>query len=288
MGIIPIETAWEETGYAWNFKARWLHRHRKRGIGPAILHRIVILVDMRIVVITDVHANLQALQALLQAIRTHGYDALYHTGDAIAIGPQPAECLELLLDIPKARFVIGNHETYFLDGLPTPQPSWMSDGEVRHQRWTHARLGPHMRSAIKAWPYSLQYDFEGVRTAFLHYALDGSGRDFFPLVKPATSIGLEVAFSSLEAQLVFFGHDHAPIDVQGQARYINPGSLGCCEEALARYCIVEFSRGRYEVKHSAVPYDDTALFQAFERRQVPERAFIYRAFFGGRFRASPS
>jgi predicted phosphodiesterase len=252
------------------------------------MHRTVTLVNMRIVVITDVHANLPALQAFLQAIRTHGYDALYHTGDAIAIGPQPAECLELLLDIPKARFVIGNHETYFLDGLPTPQPSWMSDGEVRHQRWTHARLGPHMRSAIKAWPYSLQYDFEGVRTAFLHYALDGSGRDFFPLVKPATSIGLEEAFSSLEAQLVFFGHDHAPIDVQGQARYINPGSLGCCEEALARYCIVEFSRGRYEVKHSAVPYDDTALFQAFERRQVPERAFIYRAFFGGRFRASPS
>jgi predicted phosphodiesterase len=43
---------------------------------------------MRIVVITDLHANLPALQALLQAIRTHDYDALYHTGDAIAIGPQ--------------------------------------------------------------------------------------------------------------------------------------------------------------------------------------------------------
>ncbi len=241
---------------------------------------------MRIVVITDLHANLPALQALLQAIRAHGYDALYHTGDAIAIGPQPAECMELLLDIPNARFVIGNHETYFLDGLPTPRPSWMSDGEVQHQRWTHARLGPQMRSEIEAWPYSLQHNFEGVRTAFVHYALDRSGRDFLPLVRPSTSAGLDEAFASLEAELVFFGHDHASTDVHGQARYINPGSLGCCEEALARYCIAEFGRGRYKVKHRAVPYDDTALLQAFERRQVPERAFIYRAFFGGRFRAS--
>jgi predicted phosphodiesterase len=242
---------------------------------------------MRIVVITDLHANLPALQALLGAILTQGYDALYHTGDVIAIGPQPAECLELLLDIPNARFVMGNHETYFLDGLPTPKPSWMSDGEVQHQHWTHTRLGPHMRAAIEAWPYSLQRSFEGVRTAFVHYALDSSGRDFLPLVRSATDAGLDVLFSSLEAQLVFYGHAHSPSDVQGQARYINPGSLGCCGEALARYCIAEFGRGRYKLEHHAVPYDDRALFQAFERRQVPDRAFIYRAFFGGRFQASP-
>jgi predicted phosphodiesterase len=242
---------------------------------------------MRIVVITDLHANLPALQALLEAIRSQGYDALYHTGDAIAIGPQPAECLELLLDMPNAWFVMGNHETYFLNGLPTPQPSWMSDGEVQHQYWTHAHLGPQMRSAIEAWPYALQHEFQGVRTAFVHYALDTSGRDFVPLVKPPTRAGLETVFPSLDAQLVFFGHDHGPADVQGRARYVNPGSLGCCEEALARYCIAEFDQGGCKIEHHAVPYDDAALLQAFERRQVPERAFIYRAFFGGRFQASP-
>ena len=243
---------------------------------------------MRIVVITDLHANLPALQTLLEAVRSQGYDALYHTGDAIAIGPQPAECLELLLDLPNAWFVTGNHETYFLDGLPTPRPSWMSDGEVQHQHWTHAQLGPQMRSAIQTWPYSLQHEFEGVRTAFVHYALDISGRDFMPLVRPTNATGLDAVFISLEAQLVFFGHDHASADVQGRARYVNPGSLGCCEEALARYCIAEFSRCRYKIEHHAVPYDDTALLQAFERQQVPERAFIYRAFLGGRFLASPS
>ena len=193
---------------------------------------------MRIIVITDVHANLPALQALMEAIRSDGYDALYHTGDAIAIGPQPAECLELLLDIPNAWFVMGNHEAYLLSGLPTPQPSWMSDGEVQHQRWTHALLEPQVRSAIEAWPYSLHHEFKGVRTAFVHYALDTSGHDFVPLVRPVTDAGLDAVFSPLEAQLVFFGHGHAPADVRGRARYVNPGSFGLPHAGPPRYVLI--------------------------------------------------
>ena len=103
---------------------------------------------MRIAVITDVHANLLALEAALHAIQAEGYDALFHTGDAIAIGPYPAECLDLLLSTPNIQFVSGNHETYFVEGLPSPQPAWMSDGEVAHQQWTHAQLDPQMRLVL--------------------------------------------------------------------------------------------------------------------------------------------
>ena len=60
---------------------------------------------MRFVVVTDVHANLPALEAALTEIRGEGYDLLVHTGDAIGIGPQPAACLNLLLQTPSIRFV---------------------------------------------------------------------------------------------------------------------------------------------------------------------------------------
>lgn len=63
----------------------------------------------------------------------------------------------------------------------------------------------------------------------------------------------------------------------GRARYVNPGSLGCAPRAVARYEVVEY------VAHRSVSYDDTSVFETFEARQVPERRFIYRAFFGGRF-----
>jgi predicted phosphodiesterase len=240
---------------------------------------------MRIVVITDVHANLPALKAALESIRAEGYDALFHTGDAIGIGPHPAECLDLLLNTPNIRFVIGNHEAYFINDLPVPTPTWMSEGEVQHQHWTHSRLDPQLRLVLGEWPYVLDDDFDGVRTAFVHYGLDQSGQEFQPFVKDAQATDLERMFSAQDVTLLFYGHNHHKSDVMGRARYVNPGSLGYYSQAIARYCVVEFQRGQYTVDHRQVPYDDTELFGAFEQWEVPERAFIYRAFFGGRSRA---
>ena len=243
---------------------------------------------MRIVVITDVHANLPALEAALGSIRAEGYDAIFHTGDAIAIGPYPAECLDLLLNTPHIQFVVGNHETYFLDGLPTPQPAWLSDGEVQHQHWTHSRLDPQMRLVLAGWPYVLEHDFEGVRTAFVHYALVPSAQDFQPVLRDPTATELDRMFAMHQAALIFYGHHHPQSDQRGRARYVNPGSLGCHRQPIARYCVVEFHRGQYRVEHRGVPYDDRELLSAFEQRGVPEREFIYRAFFGGRFGAELS
>ncbi len=246
---------------------------------------------MKIIVVTDTHANLPALQAALKAIRAEGYDLLFHTGDAIAIGPYPAECVDLLLNTPNAQLLMGNHESYFVDGLPEPRPAWISEGEVEHQRWTHARLGPSLRRVLAQWPYLMEQDFGGVQTVFAHYGLAPSGRDFAPIIKNPIAPDLDQMFAlHSNAALVFYGHHHSGSDVQGRARYVNPGSLGCCDKAVARYCLVEFHRGQYTVEHHSVPYDDTELLRSFEQRGVPERQFIYKAFFGGRFqsRENPS
>ena len=64
---------------------------------------------MRIAVLTDVHGNWPALRAALEAINRIGVDGVYHTGDAIGIGPFPRECLEALLERPDARCLMGNH-----------------------------------------------------------------------------------------------------------------------------------------------------------------------------------
>jgi len=235
---------------------------------------------MKIIVMTDVHANLPALQAALKAIKTGGYDIIVHTGDAIGIGPYPAECLELLFNIPNIRFIMGNHESYFVNGLPKPQPSWMSDGEVQHQLWTHAQLEPGLRTRMSQWPYSLDVENAGTKATFLHYALDASGQDFVRFIKQPTIADMDNAFSSLSSSVVFCGHDHSPFDLQGRRRYVNPGALGCSNEAVARYCSVELSRRGFKVESLAVTYDRTGLFRAFEDRNVPERHFIQRAFFG--------
>ncbi|MCX6355579.1 MAG: metallophosphoesterase family protein [Candidatus Aureabacteria bacterium] len=231
---------------------------------------------MKTVVITDVHANLPALKAALKAISKEGYDAIFHTGDAIAIGPYPAECLDLLLNTPRIQFVMGNHETYFVNGVPEPRPAWMSAGEVEHQHWTHAQLAPGLRSVISQWPYILDHNLEGVATTFMHYAPE-------PFIQKPTIADLDRLFKKYDSRLIFYGHHHAYSDMQGRARYMNPGSLGCHSTAVARYCVAEYREGNFTITYHAVPYSDTELFRTFEQRKVPDRQIIYKTFFGGRF-----
>jgi len=234
----------------------------------------------RIIVMTDVHANLPALQAALTDIREDGYDVIVHTGDAIAIGPYPAECMELLMNTPSLRFVMGNQESYFVQGLPKQQPSRLNDGEVEHQLWTHAQLGSGLRQTVSEWPYRLDIEEGTTKCAFMHYALDASGRGFVPIIKAPNAADLDGQHASVGASVVFYGHDHSPSDIQGSRRYVNPGALGCSKDATARYCSLEISRLGFVVEHHAAAYDRTRLFEAFEERKVPERAFIQRSFFG--------
>lgn len=240
---------------------------------------------MKIAIITDAHANLPALKAALSAIDATECDAIFHVGDAIAIGPYPAECIDLMYNVSNLICVTGNHDLYFVNGLPTPQPNWMSDGEVQHQLWTHQQLGEQRKSLISQWPLIYNDTFQGVKTVFVHYGFIGSRTDFVRVVRNPNDADMDDMFAEHAAELIFFGHDHSPSDIKGKARYINPGSLGCCSQEVARYTIAEFVADRVDIRHYEVSYDDKELMEAFEDRKVPERDFIYKVFFGGRFGA---
>jgi predicted phosphodiesterase len=243
---------------------------------------------IRIAVIADLHANLPALEAALAAIRANGCDLVYHIGDAIAIGPHPRECLDLLLSTPDVVCLMGNHESYFVQGIPDPRPSFLSAGEAQHQEWVRAQLSAEHEMAVAGWPWVVRREFAGISVVLHHYALTSSGHDFRPVVRPSAGPDLDAYFAGYGAALVFYGHDHIFSDLRGEARYVNPGSLGCHREAVTRYTLVRFDREGYAVQHRAVPYDDSRLHQDFERREVPERRSLYRAFFGGRFAAAAS
>jgi hypothetical protein len=154
----------------------------------------------------------------------------------------------------------------------------MSEREYAHQQWTNSLLGPHLRAAVGQWQYLLEQEIEGVRLTFLHYALASSGSGFAPIIQQATTEELDTLFTGYDSHLIFYGHHHPFSDLQGRARYINPGSLGCYTKAEARYTLVTLQHGHCYIEHRSIPYDDAALFEAFQTRNVPEREFICRTF----------
>lgn len=230
---------------------------------------------------TDVHGNLPALRAALCVIRREGYDVIYHTGDAIGIGPYPAEALDVLLNTPRMVMLMGNHEARFAEGLPQQPPPEMSDIEFTHRRWVNSVLDPALRPVVASWPYCIRASFDGLRVTFIHYGLEEPGWTFVPVVQDPTPADLDRMFAGQTADLVFYGHHHPVSDITGRARYVNPGSLGCFPEPLARFAVLEIAaHGGYMLEKRAVPYDITEVLRELTRRRVPAREHIYRAFFG--------
>ena len=88
---------------------------------------------MRIGVISDIHGNLPALRVIIDKFQREVCDCIYCLGDTIAIGPFSKECIELLLTLPNIKFVMGNHEEYFVRGISNVTAENMSEGEKDHQ-----------------------------------------------------------------------------------------------------------------------------------------------------------
>lgn len=251
---------------------------------------------MRVAIMTDAHANLPALRAALAAIGDLGCDAIYHLGDAIGIGPFPAETLGLLLETPGMRGVMGNHDAMFAFGMPDPWPH--GAGEREHQEWTHDQLDAGMRAAVAAWPFVREDALDGVRVSFAHYGL--SDEDGWSVVDPAerdhgfAHVGfppeaatLDVIFARRSGRIVCYGHDHVESDLAGRCRYVNAGPLGCFKEPhryvgpVARFVVLETDGvGGYTLTSHAAPYDGAPVLRAFEERKVPARAEILRGFYG--------
>jgi predicted phosphodiesterase len=244
---------------------------RRRPVAAATVARIAVL--------TDVHANLPALDVALREIERLGADAVYHTGDAIGIGPFPVECLDRLLARPRTNLLMGNHDAWFAFGLPDESTSGMPAEEREHQRWVHDQLDPSLKAVVATWPYASSLRVEGVRLDFLHYPLNASGGFRAPtdVALPETADAL---FGLRASTVVFFGHDHRAWNVHGATtRYVNPGALGCSVEPVARFALLEVKQGgAYSLTLHAEPYDPTPLYDALEQRRVPAREFIRRTF----------
>lgn len=234
-------------------------------------------------VFTDIHANLLALQAVLAEFDQLGCDTIIHTGDAIAIGPHPAEVLVELRHHSNIVLLTGNHDALFVAGLPPERPAWMGESEYRHQQWTHAQLTDDDRKEISNWPYETRHSLGEADLLFCHYGLDPDGKVFAPIVRDPTPDDLDRLFGKPHADVVFYGHHHPPSDIVGITRYINPGAAGCSHDDLARFIlIITDDEGVLQIEHRAVTYDRARLLHDIAQRQMPGREEILPAFFGVR------
>lgn len=237
---------------------------------------------MKIGVISDIHGNLPALKVILEKFEKENCDCIYCLGDTIAIGPFPKECIELLLTLPNIKFIMGNHEEYFVRGISNVKSEYMSEGEKRHQIWVASSLNDKIREVMSKFPYLIEENIEGINVAFMHYALNyGENKETFkPIEKNVIEESMDNLFKEVDAEVIFYGHEHNASNIKGKKHYINVGSSGCTKGDITHCTIIEFKNRSYNIQVHEMKYEKDKIFKELYEREVPEREFISKIFFG--------
>jgi len=176
---------------------------------------------VRVAVLSDIHGNLPALEAVLEAVARESPGLVVVCGD-VASGPLPVETLDLMMDVRDAKFLHGNADRSLVsayDGAPKPAlPGPAAD-------WAASQLSRTHRDFLASFPDTVRLEIDGLgRVLFCH----GSPRSDLEIMTAATPEARMLEFiAGVNADVVVCGHTHMQFDRQvGGVRVVNPGSVG--------------------------------------------------------------
>jgi len=239
---------------------------------------------MKIGIFQDIHANLPALQKAIEVFRVHQCSKIYHVGDLIGFGPYPKEVFDFAHSVEEIEFIMGNHDHWFAFGLPAATAELMSkdlknDEVNEHYKWTYQQVGETNKSLVNKWPFTKELKAEnGKSIVFQHYGLDKQTNWFKDFIKEPANNDLDELFKEINADMIFYGHNHIASDIQGNSRYVNLGSAGSYFKPEVRLGILDISKEELVLEKLSVEYDDTGLMEEFDKKQVPAKSIFKNAF----------
>lgn len=243
---------------------------------------------MRVAILSDIHGNRLALDAVLADIAAQGgVDQFWLLGDYVALGSDPAGVLVRLDQLPNATFTRGNTDRYVAhDERPFPLQENVSNNPELLTRYVELSSGfAWTKGAITAvnkldWLANLPLEHrvilpDGTRCLGVHAAPgtdDGAG------FKPGMDAAQMVAqLADCAADLVIVGHTHQRLDEQvGDVHLINLGSVSnpVGGDLRAKYVILTADETSHTIEPRFVDYDHQAVIDQLETIGHPSAAFI--------------
>ncbi|WP_284617972.1 metallophosphoesterase family protein [Aquabacterium humicola] len=241
---------------------------------------------MKLALLSDVHANLVALDAVLDELRREGITQLVCLGDMIQGGVQPAQTVQRLRELG-CPIVMGNADAWLLSGRMTGTEDFEDERLAAldaARQWTLDQLDAQDRAFIGAFRPTVEIALGGTHRLL---ACHGSPTDFDQFLLPTTP---EEEFQRHLAPwadaIVAGGHMHLQfIRRLRDGFFFNPGSVGVAYrhaqagpeirlDPWAEYAVLRLHEGRPALEFRRVPFDVEALRAAWRRSDRPgaERA----------------
>ena len=229
-------------------------------------------VDDAVAIITDIHANLLALEAVLARIDELGLQQIYCGGDLVGYGPRPNEVCALI-DERAIPTIYGNYDYAIAReeedcgcAYVTQHDRELGDESVA---WTLANTGRSAKDFMRGLPFDLRFEAGGVPVHLVH----GSPRkvnEYLFEDKPARLY--ERLAAAEEAQVMVFGHTHKPwVHEYGDVLFVNCGSVGKPKDGDPRgaFAVLEPSNASVAVTIERVPYDAEQVAREVRETGLP-------------------
>jgi predicted phosphodiesterase len=243
---------------------------------------------MRYALVSDIHANLPALRAVLNDIAKRDIDAIYHLGDLTGYAPWPNETVEMLRErgIPG---ISGNYDStvatnYTHCGCRSESPEQEARAHISYE-WTRSHVSAETKEYLASLPFRMDLRplgghaagptitlVHGNQTLNTVYVTEDRPDEF--LSKMAADLGAS------PKDAICFGHTHRPWHrVVGGINFINAGSVGRPKDGNWRACYVilstkeaelgvEFRRVEYEIKEAVAATNAAGLPEEFAEALV--------------------
>lgn len=238
----------------------------------------------RYAIISDIHSNIEALDAVIEDARAQGVDDFVCLGDVVGYNAAPHECIQRIRELG-CKVVKGNHDHYCSDpsvDLDDFQPNAASVIE-----WTRRNIS----AEDTQWLHNLPYTAVMSGFTIVHSTLDSPEHFRYAFDKQDA----EDSFNYQRTRVCFHGHTHVPcifrkttagathgIQKLGTANcllepgnyFINVGSVGQPRDGIPQACYVIFSMeglAKLSVEFRRVDYDVESAIQRIREAGLPER-----------------
>lgn len=236
---------------------------------------------MRIGILGDIHANAEALTAVVKALRDDGADVFVQVGDIVGYGPEPSRCIDIVKELGCV-VCLGNHDAAVLDRLDT---SYFNNFARAAIHWTKPRLRPEDFEFLGQLQFVVRRPPFTVVHGTLHLP-----EQFGYVISPVEALD---SLDHQDTQLCFVGHSHVPaiylrrdsapqdihvvphseaeISYRGFDRILmNVGSVGQPrdEDPRAAYGLVDTDLGIASIKR--VAYDIAGVQRKIREAGLPE------------------
>jgi putative phosphoesterase len=218
-------------------------------------------------VLSDIHGNLPALEAVLAVLEDDPVDELVCLGD-VAVGPQPTETLDRIRTLG-CPVVMGNWDAWVIEGFPQVQEDpWKRF--VEQGEWWARKLSPDDRAFIRTFEPRLELQLGGTEIIGFH----GSSSSYDDMILATTPHEeLLRLLADYQQPLMLGGHSHVQLVRVVEGRLlVNPGSVGLPFRGVplgelqrmspwAEYALVRIDHGRASVELRRTRYDVERMLQ---------------------------